>query len=210
MTTKVRTAASLELVGGSPCLDFTNTVSTRRGPTQRDYLVRYADLVAWSAHAGLLAEGDVRSLLRQAERQPEAAASVLARARAWREALFRLFSAIAAGRSPRPADLTLLNEALREALAHLAVGQAGGAFGWRWHDQGLDRMLWPVMRSAADLLTSPDLRRVRQCARGPGCDWLFVDRSKNHSRRWCSMSLCGSHHKTQRYYARRRAGRAAA
>jgi predicted RNA-binding Zn ribbon-like protein len=70
----------------------------------------------------------------------------------------------------------------------------------------LDRMLWPVARSAADTLTSGDLKRVRRCAR-QGCDWLFVDTSKNRSRRWCSMSMCGSRVKAGRYYRRVKKGK---
>ena len=92
-----------------------------------------------------------------------------------------------------------------QALARLEVVPTADTFNWSWAagQDDLDYMLWPVVRTAADLLTSDDLLRVRECAR-TGCDWLFVDLSKNHSRRWCSMNMCGSRVKARRYYQRRK------
>ena len=86
----------------------------------------------------------------------------------------------------------------------MEITPAGGAFAWTWAvgAEELDRVVWPVVRSAAALLTSGSLERVRQCA-GDGCDWLFVDLSKNQSRRWCSMDMCGSRAKSRRYYRRK-------
>ena len=102
-------------------------------------------------------------------------------------------------------DLSALNAALREASARLEVAPSAGGFEWTWvlDEDELDRVLWPIVGSAANLLTSAELGRVRQCARR-GCDWLFVDLSKNQSRRWCSMELCGSRVKSRRYYRRRK------
>jgi len=93
---------------------------------------------------------------------------------------------------------------LHEALSRLEIRPSEDRFEWAWvlDANDLDRMLWPIVRSAAELLTSGDLRKVRQCAR-EGCDWLFVDASKNHSRRWCSMNMCGSRVKARRYYQRK-------
>ncbi|MCK4470533.1 MAG: CGNR zinc finger domain-containing protein, partial [Anaerolineae bacterium] len=93
---------------------------------------------------------------------------------------------------------------LHEALSRLEIRPSADRFEWAWvlGENDLDRMLWPIVRSAAELLTSGDLRKVRQCAR-EGCDWLFVDASKNHSRRWCSMNMCGSRVKARRYYQRK-------
>ncbi|MGH7124521.1 MAG: CGNR zinc finger domain-containing protein, partial [Stellaceae bacterium] len=78
-------------------------------------------------------------------------------------------------------------------------------FTWAWDDEpALDRMLWPIVRSATQLLTAAELSRVKQCA-GRGCSWLFLDTSKNGSRRWCEMEVCGSRSKARAYYARRKA-----
>lgn len=211
MTSKSRNAGNLELVGGKLCLDFANTVSTRVGPLHREYLTRYADLVEWSRHVGVLTDREAQRFGREAARRPDEAAAVLGQALAIRETIYRIFAAIARQQSPTKADVAALNDVLVEALGRLRVLPSGDVFEWQWvqDSQALDVMLWPIVRSAADLLTSSGLRRVRQCARREGCDWLFVDTSKNQSRRWCSMRMCGSLDKARRYYQRKRTARRA-
>lgn len=205
MDKKERVASNLELLGGRLCLDFTNTVSTRIETLHHEYLTSYSDLVAWSRHVGVLTGDEAQVLLRNAARHPEQASSVLEQAIALRETMYRIFSAVVNQQAPERADLAALNAALHKALARLGILPSADGFGWTWvRDQtDFDQMLWPIVRSAADLLTDSDLSRVRQCAR-EGCDWLFVDSSKNHSRRWCTMKLCGSRVKAHRYYHRRR------
>ena len=211
MADKVRSVRTLELVGGRLCLDWANTTSARSGPERHEYLAGYADLLEWSRRAGILTQRDVRRLEREAARYPGEAAAALDRAIAMRETIYRIFAAIANRQSPKKADLASLNTMLAEALSRLRVQAAGTGFAWQWawEPHALDAMLWPIVRSAADLLTSTDLCRVRQCARRQGCGWLFVDTSRNQSRRWCSMSMCGSRVKSSRYYQRRRAARPA-
>ena len=128
-------------------------------------------------------------------------------ARELREALYRIFTAHADGRDPAAEDLALLNRALALAMPHLQLSARAGTFAWEWDEDALDlhRLLWPVARSAADLLTSDDLVRVRECA-GEHCNWLFIDRSKNNSRRWCDMQDCGNVAKVRRYRSRKQAG----
>ena len=205
MGKKERKASTLELVGGRLCLDFANTVSTRIEGQSREYLSDYGQLVAWSQHTNILTDAEAEATLDSAVSRPDLAATALERAIALRETIYRVFSATADGQEASKADLSALNRALHQALAQLEIVRSGDTFGWSWVVglDDLDYMLWPVIRSAADLLTSDDLRRVRECAR-EGCDWLFVDLSKNHSRRWCSMNMCGSRVKARRYYRRRR------
>jgi predicted RNA-binding Zn ribbon-like protein len=205
MGKKERSAENLELIGGQLCLDFANTVSTRVKALRHEYLTDYGELVVWSRHAGLLSADEAQALLHEAARFPDRASAVLDRAIALRETLYRLFSALAAQREPEAADLATLNAALREVLAHLEIAPSTEGFEWTWmrDSDDLDQMLWPVVRSAADLLTNSDLERVCECAR-EGCDWLFLDTSKNRSRRWCSMDMCGSRTKARRYYRRKR------
>lgn len=200
-----RSAGNLELVGGSLCLDFVNTVSTRTEALCREYLTSYGELVAWSHHVGILAAEEAQVLEDNAARHPDLAAATLDRAITVRETLYRVFSRIAHDQRPERADLATLNLVVREGLSRMEISPAGRGFAWTWvmDKEALDPMVWPVVRSAADLLTSGDLERVRQCARD-GCDWLFVDLSKNQSRRWCSMELCGSRVKSRRYYRRRK------
>jgi predicted RNA-binding Zn ribbon-like protein len=200
-----RAAGSLELVGGSLCLDYANTVSSRTEGPRREYLSSYAELVAWSHHVGILTSEEAGVLRDSAACRPNLAEATLNRAVAVRESLYRVFSAIAQGQEPDKPDLATLNRVLREGLSRMEVAPVGPGFAWTWavDEEELDRMLWPIVRSAADLLTSGDLGRVRQCARD-GCDWLFLDLSKNQSRRWCSMDMCGSRVKSRRYYRRRK------
>jgi predicted RNA-binding Zn ribbon-like protein len=200
-----RTAGNLELVGGRLCLDFANTVSMRIEGLRREYLTCYEDLVVWAQHALLLTGEEAQALLLAADRHPASASAVLDRAIALRETLYRIFGGIAADQELAEADLAVLNNVLHQALSHLEIVPIEERFGWTWDvaKDDPDQILWPIIRSAADLLTSEDVERVRQCAR-EGCDWLFVDLSKNRSRRWCSMEMCGSRVKSRRYYHRKK------
>ncbi len=194
-----------DLSGGAPCLDLANTVENRLGTREKDLISGYPDLIAWARQAELIDERAGAGLEEEARRHPRRGARVLAEAIGLREALFRLFSAVAAGRNPPPEDLAILNRALGRALAHLEVAPGREGMEWSWRQDGvaLDRMLWPVARSAAEILTGDDRERVRECA-SETCRWLFVDRSRNRTRRWCDMQICGNRHKVRRHYARQR------
>lgn len=199
---------ALTLPGDRPCLDFVHTAEWRETATPEEYLTTYADLVEWSQRAELVREGEANRLLAAAALRPVDAAAVLGRAIALREAMYRIVLAATQEHPAEPADLATLNGALAGALIHLRIVPAGAAYTWAWagDNDALDRMLWPVVRSAADLLASEELRHVRKCA-GEGCGWLFLDTSKNQSRRWCTMETCGNRAKARRHYQRtRRAG----
>jgi predicted RNA-binding Zn ribbon-like protein len=190
-------------IGGRPALDFVNSLE--------DWGASYDALVWWSECRGLLAPGDAAQLAALAPDE-HAALYTLRRAVTLRHALYGVFSAVAAGRAPAPRSLQALNDALPGALSELRlVARADGEIAWDWNDRaiGADRPLWPVVRDAADLLTGTERGRVRECA-GEGCDRLFVDRSRNRSRRWCEMTHCGMLAKSRRHYARTRAARGSA
>lgn len=196
---------AFDFSGGVLCLDFVNTVSgSRVHPAER--LRSHRDLLSWARQARVLAEGEIRRLSDEAERRPGDAAKMLGEALRLREALFRIFAARVDLRAPDPADLAFANASLSRTLVHQRIVKTPEGFAWAWADDAgaLDRVVWPVIRSAADLLTSPDLRHVRRCA-GTTCDWLFIDRSRNHTRRWCDMESCGNRAKARRYYERHRA-----
>jgi predicted RNA-binding Zn ribbon-like protein len=205
MSKPERSARTIELIGGELCLDFTNTVSTRKGGLSREYLTSYPELVEWSRHARTLSDEEAKVLLQETTHHPDRAAAALEWAIVLRETLYRIFSAIAHNRQPEGVDLVTMNRALRDAMSRLEVVPMADRFAWTWvaDEADFDNPLWPVVRSAAQLLTSDDLARVCECARD-GCDWLFVDTSKNHSRRWCSMAMCGSRVKSRRYYRRKK------
>jgi predicted RNA-binding Zn ribbon-like protein len=194
------------------CLNFANTLDNRLTAHPLERLTSYRDLVAWGRERGILTEPEAERLRQEAERRPVEAASTLARAIVLREALYRIFSAVAGKRPPEPADMTTLNIALAGALAVLHVVAADHGFAWAWSRgaEGLDRVLWPVVLSAVNLLTSDELGAVRECA-AANCGWLFLDTTRNRSRRWCDMTVCGNRAKARRHYARKKrvAGKAA-
>lgn len=194
-----------ELEGGALCLDFANSWGDRRRP-ESDRLDGYTALLDFAVETGLLDRPAATRLVGQARREPEAAARAFDAARALRDALYRLFSAQARGKRVPAADLDHVNRALQEALPHLRVSRRGNGYAWDWRrdgDQPLAAPLRPIARSAAELLTSDDLARVRECD-GSTCTWLFLDSSRNRSRRWCSMESCGNRAKAHRHYHRQR------
>lgn len=198
------TLPSFEFSAGALCLDLANTWGSRDDP-DADRLRSYWDLVVWSGQGGMLAEGEMEALLAEADRRPADADAVLRRAVALREAVYDAFSSSAAGGDPAPEALEVLNRELAAALPRLRLRAGDGCCRWEWSAPAgeLDRMLWSVARSAAELLTSERLDRVRECA-SETCSWLFVDASRNRGRKWCDMASCGNRAKARRYYARHR------
>jgi predicted RNA-binding Zn ribbon-like protein len=192
-----------ELSGGALCLDFANTWSDRGRP-ESDHLESYADLLAFGRQAGLLSGAEEARLAGRAREDPAAEEAAVAGGRGLREDLYRIFSALAAGQTADNADVERLNAALPAALSRLRLRAEGDELVWEWAapDGSLEAPLWPVLRSAAELLTSEERKQVRECA-GSSCTWLFLDRSRNRSRRWCSMETCGNRAKAQRHYRRR-------
>ena len=194
-----------EFIGGEPCLDFTNTVGGDRRAIPKEHLHGYADLVAWARQGELITTGQARALLLRAQREPAAAGVALAAAVELREALFDIFFARSEGRRPPQQRLEVLNRALAEVLSHRRVVQSGRGFSYAWDDsEDLGRMLWPVALSAAELLAGEHGSPVKLCGmwEESGCGWLFVDESRNGSRRWCSMKDCGNRAKARRHYHR--------
>ena len=200
-----RNAGNLCLLGGRLCLDFANTADWHASGHPLEFLNAYPDLVTWSRHVGILHEDEARELNRATARRSGEAAQVLARAVGLREAIYRIFSRAAAGRRPESPDLAVLNGALAEAYARLRiVPTKDRGYAWEWAgEDALDRMLWPVVRDAGELLTADDLGRVRECASDDGCGWLFVDTSRNRRRKWCDMSSCGNRAKAKRHYEKK-------
>jgi predicted RNA-binding Zn ribbon-like protein len=198
--------SDLRLVGGNLALDFANTAEgTPEGEIEREHLLDYDDLVSWGRHVGLVPEGDGERLLRMRRKRPAEAEAVRARALEFREHLYALFRAVADGENPPAESVEALRRFESEAISRAKLAPSGDGFAWEWAlGDDLAGMLWPVAHSATELLTSGSVGRVKGCA---GCNWLFVDESKNRSRRWCSMEDCGTHAKMRRYVARRAAKR---
>jgi predicted RNA-binding Zn ribbon-like protein len=210
MTSERMPVEDPRLLGGWLCLDFVNSIENRAGHGPEDFLTSYPDLVRWGAHAGLVTDAAAARLIVRAAADEPAAREALQRALALRAALHRLFLAIATRQRPDPADLERLRRAYADAMSGAMLVPANERFAWAWRpdEQRLDQLLWPVARSAVELLTTGDPRRIKVCENPYGCGWLFYDASKNGSRRWCSMEGCGSQVKMRRQYAKRRASAA--
>jgi predicted RNA-binding Zn ribbon-like protein len=195
----------LKIVGGDPALDLANTVGDDRVP---DPLDGYAAFAAWAARIGVIDETVAARLTSRAREHPAAAERALVEARALRAATDAVFRALATRSSPPHEDL---GQVIRRAGA--AVERAGlvrpdpvrhrNEFVVAWDGDHLERPLWPLAVSALDLLRHGPLDRLKACE---DCPWLFLDTSRNRSRRWCSMEDCGTRSKMRRYRARQATG----
>ena len=185
-------------------LDFTNTVGDRPR-FENEHLHEYSDLLSWAAQAGALDGSEISRLERYAKTRSKEARRVFERATELRETLYRVFSQLALEAKPDSKDLNVLNRWLSTGMRNLQIEEHDDSFDWSWSgsDAALDRVLWPIARSAADLLTSDEASQIRQCA-SETCSWLFVDRSRTHRRRWCDMKTCGNRDKARRYYQRQK------
>jgi predicted RNA-binding Zn ribbon-like protein len=193
--------SNLKLIGGMLCLDFINTVDCRNSDHSRENLSTYGSLVSWSRHANILTEDEAGYMLREANLHPANAEMILERAITIREALYRIFSVIANHHSPNAADINTLNMEMSISMAQMRLKPTGTTDPWKYtfEDKKLDRMLWLIIHSATELLTSANLNRVSKC-QGENCGWLFLDMSRNRSRKWCDMKDCGNRAKAQRHY----------
>ena len=185
------------------CLAFANTRMYRGAPEPQDDLRTLDDLLAKAP--GLT--GAARAALTAwAADNPDAAAALFTEAVALRELVFRLFATIAAGTPAAEADLAALNTALQAAPPRTRLARLGGEYVWQSHAAPTApaaaiaaSLVAPILWSAADLLVEAPRRRIRICA-NPECGWLFIDASKNGTRRWCDMSACGNRAKARRHY----------
>lgn len=195
---------TFDLSGGVICLDFANTVSRRKVPQlANDHLRNYDDLVAFCQQSQMFSVTQADELRAQARRRHRQAEETLRRAISCRESIYNVFSALAEGKPAGPDDIRHINDLALEALGHRQLELANGHYRWEWQwsSRDLECILWPIAQSAADLLTSPELRAVRMCE-APECAWLFLDQSRNHTRRWCDMKVCGNRQKARRHYQR--------
>lgn len=193
-----------QIVAGELCLDFINTLDNRPVPERRlELLPAYEGLAQWALQAGAIAPPQLATLLREAESHPKEAEAVRAKAIDLRECLCRIVKDLARNRRASEDDLQSFSGYLGEALSHLELRQSRKGFRLEWAENQprLDSILWPIVRSASELLTGNDLKYIRECGVDT-CRWMFVDRSKNHSRRWCDMKVCGNRVKARKFYRR--------
>ena len=192
-------ALPAESVDAERVLAFVNTLSSRPTEAPVERLVSYDALVDWAREQHLVSAAAAERLAAEGKRHPHQAASVLGRAREFREALNGLAEAIEKDRHPQSAVLETISNYLAAAYANGRLVPHDGGLQWvASAEDDVERILWEIGRAAGRLLLSPRLAKIRACA-AADCGWWFVDDTKNHSRRWCDMKLCGNREKVRRF-----------
>jgi predicted RNA-binding Zn ribbon-like protein len=186
------------------CLDFANTNDWHASEHPIENLHNYAELVSWGKKSGILSSEAADELTRLETEQPGIAEDAYHIAIQVREAIFRIFSRRYGEQPVAEEDLAMLNSIVQKAMAYRTLVPEGDNFTWKWAEDVDQKnlVLWTVALSAANLLTSDKATRVRVCEDDRGCGALFIDMSKNHSRRWCSMESCGNRAKAHRHYSK--------
>ena len=170
-----------ELIGGHVALDLLNTISWRLEPSRIvDQIATPEALATWSAAAGLSGDGELEKVA------------------AVRATVYDVVLPIAHGDDA--GDLRELQGLLADAIGR-ATPAGPRPLDWTGAD-----LVDELVLAAGRLLEREDLSKLRECQDG-GCGWLFLDRSKNGSRRWCSSGDCGNRARAKRHYERVRAGR---
>lgn len=184
--------------GGQLAIDFTNTVGSRGdGPTE--HLNTFGDIVAWAEARGVVGRGDAAALRREAASAPEKAKRAVREARELREALYGVFRAIAEQRKPKTTDVDRVNRAVAEIYGRATLAPSGGRFVLETGTgDGLARITAKVVRAAVELLTSNAALQIGRCA-DDTCQWVFLDTTRSHTRRWCDMKSCGNRSKVRRF-----------
>ena len=196
----------LYVVAGNLALDFANTVDDPTGPARFDHIQDIPRLLSWARNIKLISDQQHDQLAELARSRPTVAAASLRRAHLLRRTVQLVFGAIADGRPIPEQPWRDLRRSTAEAIAHADLTTEHDQVRLAWDGASLDAVTWPVAYAAHELLTGGQLGRVKRCA---ACPWLYVDQSKNSSRRWCTMDDCGKNEKMRRYVERRAARRLA-
>jgi predicted RNA-binding Zn ribbon-like protein len=189
-------------------LDFANTRGWHESDNPEELLNTYRDVVKWCEQSGVLDSKEAAHLLETGNHRVSATRELLHGAITLRKSLYRIFSAVATKIPPQDIDIDTLNEHLAKVMAETRLVYMSQRFILHQarRNEAFHFMLDPVVRSAADLLLSDEVGRIKKCA-DQSCGWLYIDGSKNRSRKWCDMKDCGNRAKARRHYQRVRAGK---
>jgi len=208
--TETTRSVLFELNGGHPALDFVNTLDNRfRADGPAELLESYADLLRFVQQSSLLSVQQTRLLAGAVTK--DAAVRALQSARELREAMAATLYSALDGRAPAAALIRTLERYFLSANRHRQLRWAhsskqspkllGADWVWGHGETDVELPVWVLAQAASDLMTSHALERLRACG-SETCRWLFLDTSKNHSRRWCNMKTCGNRMKARRFHAR--------
>jgi predicted RNA-binding Zn ribbon-like protein len=193
----------MELIGGHVALDFVNTLGGSPDRADDEYLFAYPDLLTWLARVGLLPSDRHRDTGRAAEEAPGEAARVLDDVRRLRGSVDHILRCRRSGEKADDRHLDLVRSAYADAAGHATLAEHATSYRLSWHTAGTESLRWPLWVIAAaclDLLADAPLELLGRCEH---CRWMFLDHSRNHSRRWCSMNSCGAIIKMRRHRAAR-------
>ena len=191
-------------MGGPVCLDFVNTLDDRFSNEPKELLKSYIDLARFGEDSGILSDQQADRLFEKSMQSREAAQEALAAAIQLREAMHEVFWSLIREKPVPRGALYVVNQYAQEAARHMNVVGTAKGFEWRFEElENFNAAWWPIARSAVELLASDRLPFVRACA-SKTCEWLFLDESKNHRRRWCDMTKCGNRAKVKNFYTRQR------
>ena len=188
----------LRIVAARPALNFVNTVDPREGEPGVEYIPTYSALVQWAVRVGIITRSQSEHLKRAAQPDRSQEQQALRRALTLREALYRALSALSKHRQPHHRDLGVIQSAFHEAVGQAQLKQRGHRFQWQLRED-LDLISSLIALDTVELLESGLADRLRRCPGSGDCGWLFVDTSKNATRRWCSMAGCGNRAKARRH-----------
>lgn len=182
-------------------LDLVNTRIVDNGKPV-DLLNSFDDLLEWSAAVGLLDKGQAEKARKKWSGSREAA-RLFKNALGLRDSLKKIAVDLSKGKSVSKLSLDELNDLLKRKSGFFEIKRSVEGYEKRFHSETDDigSLLVPVAESVADLLCFGDLSQVKKCE-GETCVLYFYDRSKNHRRRWCSMSACGNRAKANAFYRR--------
>lgn len=190
-----------QLVAGHLALDFVNTLDDVYAPDgPKELLGAYEDLLRFAEQTGISSVEDCERL--RSHVSLTASAAAVREAHILRSCLTRIFGALAEGAALGPEELHCLNSFLPDALRHRRIDGMGDLH-WAWDNDVAEATgpLWPIIVGAAELLISDERQYVKACS-SETCRWLFLDTSKNRTRRWCDMKLCGNRAKAREHYRR--------
>ena len=198
-------AASLAMVGGELALDFANTSSGRGSTGHHEHLRAAGDVIDWAEHARAILPEDAEWLRDMTLQDPQLAQKLLGAALALREDIYGLGAELAAGHAAPREKIDRIAAVQASALAKATLQPIEGRYAWSWvaKTSPIEAVLGPISLSAITMLMQADLTRIKQCP-GEKCGWLFFDATKNKSRRWCEMEVCGNRAKQKRLVARMR------
>jgi predicted RNA-binding Zn ribbon-like protein len=190
-------------MGGVLCFDFINTVHDRVNLPSKDYIFDYRAFMYWCKRLKVLPAYKIKQLESFSKRNIQLAEKALIKIAGSREILYSFFSSIAAGKVIDGGLLLKFNKIISASFMHIRYEYSKGRLIVAWNDRkvSLYEPYRVIIKSAFDVVSSGDFQRIKECS---GCGWIFLDSTKNNSRRWCNMLTCGAKIKARRFYQKKR------